>query len=196
MNISLFLYKGDVRCFFRRNLAKFIFAGIIVALAIIFAARNAFTLEDVNDYFESRSVPLFAFARGDGSLFVLFLISILEYALMLSFVLLCSYNDFLLFLSFAIVAYKAYMNVFNALVIFRYFVVRSLPFVILYLAFTAVLLCFLVGYIAFVMNSQCRYRYGIKEIKHLVCICVPLYIAFAVLLVLQILLICIGCAFI
>lgn len=195
MGISWFLYREDAKKFFRRNLVKFIFAGLIVAIAVIFAVRNAFTVS-ASDYFEGHSGPLFSFVRGDGSLVALTLVMIAETALLLAFGLVCAYNDFTAPLGLAVLAYVAYFFPFGALIVFRYYSARAIVFFVLYLAATAAMLLLLAGYIVFIMNSQQRYRYGVGELKCLAASCVPLYIAFAVLIVVRVLFVLIGCIFI
>lgn len=196
MNISFFLYKGDIKCFIRRNWVKFLFGAILLVLSAVFAVRNAVMLDDLNEFFENKGGIIFPYMRGGCSLFAVVALLLLEYLILLCFVLLCSYNNFCLLFSFATIVFVGYVNIFCGVVVLLYFSVRALPFFILYMAFTLIFIAVMIGYICLVCESQCRYKYGIKEIPNLAVICLPIYIVFAVLYLLQILIICFGCLFV
>jgi|GEM_PF-2835483 membrane protein len=196
MNISWFLFKGDFIRFVKRNYLKFIFAGILVVLSVVLAVRSAVKLTELNDYFENKGGALYAYLRGDGSLFSLVFVVLLEYIILLAIIFVCSYNDLSLFFSFGVVIYKSYKYVYDAVVVIRYYNVKALPFGILYLALAIIAVAALVCLISSVMNSQCRYRYGVRELSNLAVQSVPFFMIFLVLYLLQILIVCFGCIFI
>lgn len=196
MNVSIFLYKGDVAGFFRKNVTKLIVCGILVAIAVVFATGNALAVESVSDYFEGRNAPLYAFLRGDGSLLMLALASLAELVCVAVLVLACCYNDLTSCLGFCVLPYIAYSHVFDALAALRYFAVNALVFVVLYLALTVLLLLWTAYYVCFAVGSKLRYRYGLKEMRCLVGECVPIYIGFAVIFLLKLVFVSVGCIFI
>lgn len=196
MNISWFLFKGDFIRFVKRNYLKFIFAGILFVLSVVLAVRSAVTLTELNDYFENKGSALYAYLRGDGSLFSLVFVVLLEYVVLLAIIFACSYNDLSLLFSFGVVMYKSYKYIYDTVVIIRYYSIKALPFGILYLALAIIAIAALVCMISGVMNSQCRYRYGLRELCNLAMQCIPFFMIFLVLYLLQILIVCFGCIFI
>ena len=69
MNISFFLIKNDLVNFLKKNVAKFIVAAILLVLTAVLAVRNAVTTDGIREYFEGKGSALYAFMRGDCSLF-------------------------------------------------------------------------------------------------------------------------------
>ena len=119
MNISTILFKGDFIRFVKRNYLKFIFAGILFVLSVVLAVRSAVTLTELNDYFENKGSALYAYLRGDGSLFSLVFVVLLEYVVLIAIIFACSYNDLSLLFSFGVVMYKSYKYIYDTVVIIR-----------------------------------------------------------------------------
>lgn len=196
MNISVFLFKNDLANFLKKNIAKFIVAGILLILTVILAVRNAVITDNIREYFEEKGSALYAFMRGDGSLFFLMFTILAEYLILLLIILLCSYNDFTLLFSFGVVIYKTYVGLFNAVVVLRYYGLAAVFFNVLYIVFTIMAVATYVCYITYVINTQCRYRFGFCEVRSILLSSIPFYVIFLALYLLQILVICLGCIFI
>lgn len=196
MGISLYLCKNDISGFLKKNIAKFVIIIILTVLAVILAIRNAVLIDNVSDFYENSASTLYGYLGGEGTLFLFMLVSLLEYAVLIVFIMLSAYNDWTVIFAFIVPVYKSYTGIFNIVVLLRYFSVKALPFAILYTLLTLALLCAYASYIIFIIGSQTRYKYGIKELYCLATQSMPFYFVFLVLYFLQILFVCIGAAFI
>ncbi len=196
MNISFFLIKNDLVNFLKKNVAKFIVAAILLVLTAVLAVRNAVTTDGIREYFEGKGSALYAFMRGDCSLFFLMFTVFMEYLILLIIILLCSYSDFTLFLSFGVIVYKAYIGIYNAVIVLRYYGLSAVFFNVTYIIFTIVSVFVYVCYISYIIGTQYRYRFGFCEVKCILTSCIPFYVVFLALYLLQILVICLGCVFI
>lgn len=195
MNGSLYLCKNDVKLFFRRNVLKFIPAFAVAILAIILAIRNAICIGEINDFFEDSGRITFGYVRGDRSLFVFTLITFFCAFFAVAFIPVCAYNDFTLVLSGASIAVITYRDLFDAVIILRYYSIKALPFFIFHVIVTLMFVVVLICYAAYVENLQFRYRYGIKELLNLISESVTFYMAFTCLCVMRVTFVCIGCLF-
>lgn len=196
MSISLYLCKNDISGFVKKNIAKFIVIIILTVLAVILAIRNAVLIDSVSDFYENSVSTLYGYLCGEGTLFAFMLVSLLEYSILLVFIMLSAYNDWTVILAFVVPVYKSYIGIFNMVVVLRYFSIKALPFAILYTLLTFALLCVYASYIIFIISSQTRYKYSIKELYCLAAQSLPFYFVFLVLYFLQILFVCIGAVFI
>lgn len=195
MNGTLFLCKNDFALFFKRNVLKFISAFTITLFAIILAIRNAVCIDDINDFFEGSGRILIGYVRGDKGLFLFSFVLLLYVSGAIIFTSLCSYNNLTLIFSIAPSCFVAYCELFDAVVILRYYSVKALPFFILNLVVAIVLLFALILYCCYIENSGYRYRYGIKELVNLFCDGVPFFVLFACIYLLKIVFVCVGCLF-
>lgn len=195
MNGSLYLCRNDVKLFFRRNILKFIPAFAIAVLAIILAIRNAACIDEINDFFEDSRRITIGYIRGDRSLFIFTLITFFCAFFAVAVIPLCAYNDLTLLLSGVSVATIAYRDLFDAVIILRYYSIKALPFFIFHVIVTFVFVASLICYAAYVENLQFRYRYGIKELLNLICASTPFYVAFSCICVMRITFVCVGCLF-
>ena len=195
MNSSLFLCRNDVKLFFRRNVLKFIPAYVIAILAIILAIRNAACIDEINDFFEDSGRITIGYVRGDRSLFIFTLITFLCAFFAVAVVPMCAYNDLTLVLSGVSVATIAYRDLFDAVIILRYYSIKAFPFFIFHVIVTLAFVASLICYAVYVENLQFRYKYGIKELINLICASTPFYIAFSCIYVIRITFVCVGCLF-
>lgn len=195
MNGSLYLCKNDVKLFFRRNVLKFIPAFAIAVLAIILAIRNAVCIDEINDFFEDSGRITLGYVRGDRSLLIFTFITFCCVFFSVACVPICAYNDLTLVFSGVSVAVISYRDLFDAVIILRYYSIKALPFFVFHAVVTAAFVMLLICYAAYVENLQFRYRYGVKELVNLICASVPFFIAFSCLYVIRITFVCIGCLF-
>ena len=98
-------------------------------------------------------------------------------------------------LSGASIAVITYRDLFDAVIILRYYSIKALPFFIFHVIVTLMFVVVLICYAAYVENLQFRYRYGIKELLNLISESVTFYMAFTCLCVMRVTFVCIGCLF-
>ena len=194
--LSIYLLKQDAKSFVKRNLGKIIVYIIVFILCTILAIANVVSLDSISDYFENKTSALFSFIRGEGTLFGLMLITLVEKALIVFLIYVASFTEITTFLHLPIFAYMAYTDIFKVIIVLGYFGVRGIIFAILYLSVLIIFLAIFIANSITIVNSHLRWKYGIKELKCLVIQTIPMLLVYAIIYLLKIISISFGCLFI
>ncbi len=196
MVTTLFLLKNDLKTFIKENFGKLVIAGIIFITSAILGVRGAINIADIAEYCEVKNSALYKCLLNEGSLLVLFFLSLALYVVALFVVFVCSYGNLTLFLSYVVVVLRGYFCFFHAMVLLRYLGFKAMVFFVLYTAAVMFATFLYICYVTYVRECGLRYKYGWGELTRLCRASVPFYFAWGAVLILEVLAVGIGCLFI
>ena len=191
---SVYFLKKDLGFWVKKNYAKLICVMIFCLFLIVLAIKNAFSCDAQAVYGESKT--LFSFLRGEISVVNVLLKLIIEWLLLLTFLILCTYNNFTVIIMLVPLGYEAYVAFYSLVIVIRNCLFSAIFFALSYVLVTALSLFVLSYLIITLIESQCHYKYGVKEVKRAILTVYPAVFIIVLIILLELILLCLSKIFI
>ncbi len=161
---SVFLLKKDFAHWIKKNKGKLLTFALICLFSVVIGIRNGL-LCDLQTTFFASSTTIFGFLRGEVTLLNVLIWSIVEWTLMLTIIVCCSYNGIAVYFSLLVTVYKSYSVSFAIVVVLRSCMFGGLFFALSYALVGFASLLILAYSIIYIFECRYAYRFGMKEFK-------------------------------
>ncbi len=196
MKMSVYLIKNDCFEFVKKSVAIYVCGVLLLLFAAFWGIYGGIAKAELTDFFESSVSGLYSYLRGEFSLFGMLLAFLFDALVAVALPIMLSYNDITVCISLAIVPLKAYTSLFDIVIIVRYFALRALPFMLVFLALTIVHCLIVITHVAFIHKSKLRYSFCVSEITVVAEKSVPFYFVWGFYVLLCTILLCFCGAFV